>query len=100
MRCGSRWRSALTPAALLFGLGLGVVAGRLEAQPNPLPADEHRDLVVGACVICHSLETMAQQRLDRATWETIVDRMITYGAPITRETRPRILEYLIRHLGP
>jgi hypothetical protein len=51
-------------------------------------------------VICHSLETMAQQRLGRETWETIVDRMITYGAPITPETRPRILEYLAKHLGP
>jgi hypothetical protein len=26
--------------------------------------------------------------------------MITYGAPITPETRPRILEYLATYLGP
>jgi hypothetical protein len=92
--------------ALGLGLGLGVVAGRGGAQPapsaggNPLPVGPNRELVVGACIICHSLETMAQQRLDRATWEDIVARMITYGAPITPETRPRILEYLATYLGP
>ena len=56
-------------------------------------------LVLGACIICHSPEMVAQQRLDRATWEAIVDRMITYGAPITAETRPLILDYLATRLG-
>jgi hypothetical protein len=92
--------------ALGLGLALGVVAGRAGAQTaapaaaNPLPGGPNRELVVGACIICHSLETMAQQRLDRATWEDILTRMITYGAPITPETRPRILEYLVTYLGP
>jgi hypothetical protein len=92
----------LTPAiaALALGFGLGVAVEGVVAQANPLPDGQHRDLVVGACIICHSLETMAQQRLDRGTWETIIERMITYGAPITQETRPQILEYLVRHLGP
>jgi hypothetical protein len=51
-------------------------------------------LVLGACIPCHSAEMVAQQRLDPATWEAIVDRMITYGAPITPETKPLILQYL------
>lgn len=96
---GPAGRRALA-AAVGLGLVLGAVAEGVRGQGNPLPLGEHRDLVVGACVICHSLETMAQQRLDRETWETIVDRMITYGAPITPQTRPRILEYLAKHLGP
>jgi hypothetical protein len=57
------------------------------------------ELVLGSCVMCHAPEILAQQRLDRATWEVIVDRMITYGAPITGQTRPLILEYLATHLG-
>ena len=57
-------------------------------------------LVLGACIPCHSAEMVAQQRLDRKTWETIVDRMISYGAPITTETRSLILEYLATRLGP
>jgi hypothetical protein len=97
------WRSlgAVLPTALVAGLAVGLAAGRPDAQPaNPLPPGEHMPLVLGACIMCHSPEMVAQQRLDRATWEAIVDRMITYGAPITPETRPLILEYLATRLGP
>ena len=90
-------------AAAITGLGLAIGAGlgHGAAQPSgPLPPGPHMELVLGSCIICHSPEILAQQRLDRVTWETIVDRMITYGAPITRETRPLILQYLITHLGP
>jgi len=87
-------------AGLATGAVLATLAGGLAAQGNPLPAGAHMELVLGSCVICHSPEILAQQRLDRATWETIVDRMITYGAPITPETKLLIMEYLTRHLGP
>ena len=87
-------------AAAITGLGLALGVGLGAAQPGPLPAGPHMELVLGSCIICHSPEILAQQRLDRSTWETIVDRMITYGAPITRETRPLILQYLITYLGP
>jgi hypothetical protein len=94
------WRSAslALPAALVVGVGVGLAAGQSGA--NPLPAGEHMPLVLGACIPCHSAEMVAQQRLDRATWEAIVDRMISYGAPITPDTRPLILEYLASRLGP
>ena len=97
----SRSRSAVLPAALAAGIAVGLAAGQPVAQPaNPLPPGEHMTLVLGACIMCHSPEMVAQQRLDRATWQAIVDRMITYGAPITPETRPPILEYLATRLGP
>ena len=97
------WRSpgAVLSVALVSGLAVGLAAGRSGAQSgNPLPPGEHMPIVLGACIPCHSAEMVAQQRLDRKTWETIVDRMITYGAPITPETRPVILEYLATRLGP
>jgi hypothetical protein len=89
------------PAALLAGLAVGLATGRSAAQAiNPLPPGEHMPLVLGACIPCHSAEMVAQQRLDRKTWEAIVDRMIAYGAPITPETRPLILDYLASRLAP
>ena len=97
------WRSpsVVLPAALVVGLVAGLAAGHSAAQPaNPLPPGEHMPLVLGACIPCHSAEMVAQQRLDRPTWEAIVDRMISYGAPITPETRPLILRYLETRLGP
>ena len=92
------WRSgSIALAAALTGFAAGLAAGQ---SANPLPPGEHMPLVLGACIPCHSAEMVAQQRLDRATWEAIVDRMIGYGAPITPETRPLILRYLETRLGP
>jgi hypothetical protein len=81
------------------GLAIGSALGSPGAQGIPLPPGKHQELVVGRCIICHSLEMVAQQRQDREGWEAILDRMISYGAPIPPEDRPAILEYLVTHLG-
>ena len=94
-------RTSAAPAlavALLLGLVLGWTAGR-PAADNPLPPGEHVELVIGRCIICHGLELVAQQRLSRAAWEVIVDRMLTYGMPMAPEEKEPILEYLVKRLG-
>lgn len=88
------------PCALIIGLLLGWVGGRATAQGTPLPPGKNVEVVVGRCVICHSLEMVGMQRLDRAQWEAVVDRMIGYGAPIPAEDKQTILDYLVTYLGP
>ena len=56
-------------------------------------------MVTGRCIICHSLEMIAQQRQSREEWTVIVDRMITYGMPMEPGDRERMLTYLVKHLG-
>jgi len=102
------WRSPL--ARLVTALALGVGAGwawsgggaphPLAAQVvNPLPQDPDQQFVTGRCIICHSLEMIAQQRQTREEWTVIVDRMITYGMPMAPGDRERMLTYLAKHLG-
>ena len=102
------WRSPL--ARLVTALALGVGAGwassgggaphPLGAQVvNPLPQGPDQQFVTGRCVICHSLEMIAQQRQTREEWTVIVDRMITYGMPMGPGDRERMLAYLVKHLG-
>ena len=102
------WSSPL--ARLVTALALGVGAGwawsgggaphPLAAQVvNPLPQDPDQQFVTGRCVICHSLEMIAQQRQSREEWTVIVDRMITYGMPMEPGDRERMLTYLVKHLG-
>ena len=70
-----------------------------EQVVNPLPPDERQQLVTGRCIICHSLETIAQQRQTRDEWAVILDRMIAYGMPMLPGDRELILEYLATRLG-
>ena len=104
------WRSRLSRVltALLFGVtvGWGWSTGgrgglpRLSAQAaNPLPRDRDQQMVTDRCIICHSLEMIAQQRQTRDEWAVIVDRMISYGMPVQPGDRERILAYLAKHLG-
>jgi hypothetical protein len=85
---------------LVIGLSIGWIAPRPSAQASPLPPGKHVELVIGRCVICHSLEVVSQQRQDRAGWEAIIERMLTYGAPIAPGEKEPILEYLVTHFGP
>jgi hypothetical protein len=93
-----RSAASLLAASLLLGLVVGGAGGRAMAQ-NPLPPGEHVELVTGRCIICHGLDLVAQQRLSRAAWEVIVNRMITYGMPMAPEEKEWILAYLVSRLG-
>ena len=101
------WPRRLLPpgAALAVVVLLCVVFGC--AKPpgpmgpiGPLPAGRHVNIVAARCIVCHGLELVAQQRQDRAGWQVIVDRMDTYGVPISPEDKKVIVDYLSRHLGP
>jgi hypothetical protein len=89
----------LLVVVLAAGVAAGSRAARPAAQGTVLPAGRHVELVLGRCVVCHSVDIVAQQRLSRSEWEAIVDRMIAHGAPIAPEEREPILEYLVTHLG-
>ena len=93
-----RHTARLLVAALLLGSAFGWGAGRATAQAT-LPPGEHLELVIGRCIICHGLELVAQQRLSRAAWEVVVDRMASYGMPMAPEEREWILAYLVSRLG-
>lgn len=105
MPSGLRW-SRRRARPLLFGLPAAAFAlaslayslGNPHAE-GPLPSGKDVDLVIGRCIICHDLALVSQQRQDREGWTEIVDRMITWGAPITPDERRVIIEYLIKHLG-
>jgi cytochrome c2 len=56
-------------------------------------------LVVSRCVICHSVEIAVQQRQGPHGWGQIVDRMVSYGMPLTGEERQTLIAYLVRHFG-
>lgn len=76
----------------------GAVGGAAIAQ-QPIPQTDGWVLVVSRCVICHSVEIAVQQRQGRIGWGVIIDRMVSYGMPLSSEERDTLVTYLVRHYG-
>jgi mono/diheme cytochrome c family protein len=56
-----------------------------------------RDLTVGRCVICHSLEYIPNNApaMDRSGWQKTIQKMRErFGAPISDPEAQQILDYL------
>jgi hypothetical protein len=68
----------------------------------PLAEGPGRDLVIGACSICHSTTYITMQPpLPAATWAAEVDKMIkTFGASISDDVAKQITQYLQGHYTP
>ena len=67
------------------------------AEITELKAAPGRDLTVGRCSICHSLEYIPANApaMNPAAWQKSVQKMRErFGAPISDEEAKQILEYL------
>ncbi|MBV8974381.1 MAG: hypothetical protein JOY74_04595 [Sinobacteraceae bacterium] len=56
-----------------------------------------RDLTVGRCIVCHSVEYIPSNApaMNRAGWQKSIQKMKDrFGAPITDEEAKQILDYL------
>jgi mono/diheme cytochrome c family protein len=89
------WAAGLATLALA-GLGTlpRVAAGGEAVELKDGPA---RDLTVGRCIICHSVEYIPSNApaMNRAAWAKTLQKMKDrFGAPITDEEAKAILDYL------
>jgi hypothetical protein len=75
------------------------VLGRAAIAQQPIPQTDGWVLVVSRCVICHSVEIAVQQRQGPVGWGAIIDRMVTYGMPLSPDERSALVNYLVRHYG-
>jgi cytochrome c5 len=69
-------------------------------QLTQLAEGTGRDVTVGRCIICHSLEYIPSNApaMNRAGWEKTIQKMRDrFGAPITDEEARQILDYLAAH---
>jgi sulfite dehydrogenase (cytochrome) subunit B len=67
------------------------------AEVTELKDAPGRDLTVGRCIICHSLEYIPSNApaMNRAAWQKTIQKMRErFGAPITDEEAKQILDYL------
>jgi len=79
-------------------LALGV-----EAVPVPSVTPKSTPPPAGfdtACLACHDMDMIDQQRLSRPQWEKELDKMIRWGAPVEPAQRSTMLDWLVSIFGP
>jgi len=65
-----------------------------------LPDGPGKDVVVRQCGSCHDLVMATRKRMDRAGWDTEVDKMVLLGAKIPDDEVPIIIEYMAKFFNP
>jgi len=74
--------------------GQGIPASAAPASPD-LPQS-----VKSACIGCHEIDPIAQQRLTRGQWDKEVDKMTRWGAQVKPQDKEEIVRFLFDHFGP
>jgi mono/diheme cytochrome c family protein len=88
-------------AAALAALGLGAALATPQKREEDNDPDERQiQLASGRlafelnCLMCHSEEMTTGSRLTPQQWATEVDKMIGWGAPVPKEKRALLVDYL------
>jgi competence ComEA-like helix-hairpin-helix protein len=69
------------------------------AQNVELPPGEGRQAVLSMCSGCHGLGTSVAQRRTQKQWQTVVETMMSIGAPGSKETAASAVAYLAWRFG-
>jgi sulfite dehydrogenase (cytochrome) subunit B len=91
---------AAVTAPFLIAFGLIVTCAipwAAAGEVTQLKDGPGRDLTVGRCIICHSVEYIPSNApaMNRAAWQKTIQKMKDrFGAPITDEEAKQILDYL------
>lgn len=64
------------------------------------PAGPGKPLADRACLLCHSGDLVAQQRLTEKQWAAEVTKMAVWGADIPLDKREELVAYLVNNFGP
>lgn len=88
--------------------GVPAPSGSTVALPTPYPprpgssltpGQEKRgwDIVVNACLSCHTAELLSQQRLSAKQWQASITKMHKWGALVYESEEPELTTYLADH---
>ena len=58
-----------------------------------------KSLVEGGCALCHGLDRVVAAKRTKAEWQTIVNRMVFFGSPISGDQVTGVVDYLTTNYG-
>lgn len=59
-----------------------------------------KEVVEGGCALCHGLDRVVDTKRTKDQWQTIVNRMVFFGAPISGDQATTVVNYLASNYSP
>lgn len=59
-----------------------------------------KPLVEGGCALCHGLDRVVATKRSKAEWQTIVNRMVYFGSPVSGDQVSSVVDYLAANYSP
>ncbi len=81
--------------AILLAAALPLIGTKF----GTLPEGKGKSAVESRCYACHSADLLLQQRLTQKQWTATVEKMMRWGAGVTEDEKPVIIDYLAKHFG-
>ena len=94
------------PAALwmMLSLSLWIVGTAAQederATVEPALARRAGTLIVARCAVCHSTDLISQQRLPEERWRATVEKMVHWGADLSKDEAAVLVQYLAARNHP
>jgi cytochrome c553 len=74
--------------------------GKKPAPGAAPPPDPGKAILEAACTSCHGLDSMVNHvYAEKGPYQSIVDNMIAYGAPVTDAQKPVLIDYMLKTYG-
>lgn len=98
-----RVSSCVLATLLCMTLGVVVITAAQEedrASLSPAQARRAATLIMARCAVCHTADLISQQRLPEDRWTVTVEKMVHWGAELSREETALVLRYLVARNHP
>jgi len=91
---------SLVAAAVVAIAFAGSLAWAAQPAQAPAPPPDPRDILQGACTMCHGVDFIVEHRKDRDDWDFTVHRMMDKGAELTPDDAALLVDYLAKTYPP
>lgn len=88
------------PTVFILLVGLVLFPLGSLGTDEPLPEGKGKGLVESMCLSCHGLDTVTQTKRTSEEWQTVVDEMVSNGAPLLPREVETVVQYLAEHFAP
>jgi cytochrome c5 len=81
-----------------YGPGIDLPAST-RTRTVQLPEGPGKDLVEANCTVCHDIFRAVGTSRNKEQWETVVNKMVDYGSPLSGAEKEALISYLGSNFG-